>query len=145
MGHPYLVHTEKVSRLQRIRLDEKLISEGWIQDKLHSFPDLLPLEELDSAFRNSVSLCRELRTDSGRIDNVFISPSGHLTLVEAKLYRNPQARREVVGQIIDYGKDLSRWTYSDLDAAVRAANQASGSGNCGILDRLTAEGSDGVR
>ncbi len=34
-------------------------------------------------------------------------------LVEAKLWRNPEARRKVIGQILDYAKELSRWNYED--------------------------------
>lgn len=76
---------------------------------------------------------------SGRIDNLYLSPTGHLTLVETKLFRNPQARREVVGQIIDYAKDLSRWTFSDLDKAVRAANRSDGKNDTGIFELLSKE------
>lgn len=139
LGHPYIISSNKSIRLKRVQLNDKLISEGWLQDKLHRFPDLLPLDELDASFRESISLCREMSVASGRIDNLYLSPSGHLTLVETKLFRNPQARREVVGQIIDYAKDLSRWTFSELDAAVRAANRARGKRDFGIREVLSAE------
>jgi hypothetical protein len=139
LGHPYIASPEKSTRLKRVQLNDKLINEGWLQEKLHQFPDLLPLDELDPSFRDSISLCREMSVNSGRIDNLYLSPSGHLTLVETKLFRNPQARREVVGQIIDYAKDLSRWTFIELDTAVRAANQASGKRETGILELLTQE------
>lgn len=62
-------------------------------------------------------------TEVGPIDALFVSPSGGITIVEAKLWRNPQARREVVGQIIDYATALSAWSYEALD---RASNGASG-------------------
>jgi len=39
-------------------------------------------------------------------------------LVECKLWRNPEGRREVVGQILDYAKELSRWSSSDLHREV---------------------------
>jgi len=39
-------------------------------------------------------------------------------LVECKLWRNPEGRREVVGQILDYAKELSRWSSSDLQREV---------------------------
>ncbi|TXF89251.1 hypothetical protein FUA23_10900 [Neolewinella aurantiaca] len=139
LGHPYLTSSEKSTRLKRVQLNDKLISEGWLQDKLHKFPDLLPLDELDASFRESISLCREMSVASGRIDNLYLSPTGHLTLVETKLFRNPQARREVVGQIIDYAKDLSRWTFAKLDAAVRAANGTSGRPGAGILELAARE------
>jgi hypothetical protein len=38
--------------------------------------------------------------------------------VECKLWRNPEGRREVVGQILDYAKELSRWSSSDLQREV---------------------------
>jgi hypothetical protein len=39
-------------------------------------------------------------------------------LVECKLWRNPEGRREVVGQILDYAKELSRWSSADLQREV---------------------------
>ncbi len=35
-----------------------------------------------------------------------------------KLWRNPQGRREVVAQILDYAKELSRWSSADLQREV---------------------------
>lgn len=56
---------------------------------------------------------------------------GYLTLVETKLWDNPQARREVVGQIVEYAKDFSHWTFEELDDAVQ---RAGGGEARGILD-----------
>ena len=36
------------------------------------------------------------------LDHVLVDQRGILTLVEAKLIANPEARREVVGQIMEY-------------------------------------------
>ncbi len=47
-------------------------------------------------------------------------------MVECKLWRNPQARREVVGQILDYAGCMRRWSYSDLQRQVSTALGASG-------------------
>jgi hypothetical protein len=60
----------------------------------------------------------ELNTPAGAIDNLLITPSGLPVLVECKLWRNPEGRREVVGQILDYAKELSRWSSSDLQREV---------------------------
>jgi hypothetical protein len=48
----------------------------------------------------------------------MVTPSGLPVLVECKLWRNPGARREVVGQILDYAKVLSRWSSADLQREV---------------------------
>jgi len=57
-----------------------------------------------------------------RLDLISIA----LTLVECKLWRNPQARREVIAQALDYAQTLSRWTYADLQRQVATATGLSG-------------------
>ena len=93
-------------------------SEADIQALVQAHPACLPIREIDPLFADPVPLCRELGTGAGSIDNVFVTAGGLPVLVECKLWRNPQARREVVGQIIDYAKELSRWTASDLQREV---------------------------
>jgi hypothetical protein len=68
-----------------------------------------------------VPLCKELHTDAGRIDAVFINERERLTIVECKLWKNPQARREVVAQALDYVSALTDWSYADLQREVSAA------------------------
>ncbi|WP_156367869.1 hypothetical protein [Brevundimonas sp. Leaf363] len=70
-----------------------------------------------------VPICLELALPSGFVDNLMITPAGGLVVVETKLWRNPQARREVVGQILDYAKDLSRLSYDDLERAAQIARK----------------------
>jgi hypothetical protein len=52
------------------------------------------------------------------VDILFINTTGLVTLVECKLWKNPEARREVVGQILDYAKEISRWNYAELEGAI---------------------------
>ena len=63
-------------------------------------------------------MCRELYTRAGYVDALYVNPLGRLTLAEFKLWRNPQARREVIGQILDYAKELASWRYADLQREV---------------------------
>ena len=54
-------------------------------------------------------------------------PRAHrLTLAEFKLWRNPQARREVIGQILDYAKEIASWSYEDLQREVSRALKRPG-------------------
>jgi hypothetical protein len=70
-------------------------------------------------FSDAVPICTELNTGrAGAIDNFMVTPSGLPVLVECKLWRNPEARREVVSQILDYAKELSRWSSSDVQREV---------------------------
>ena len=47
-------------------------------------------------------------------------------LGECKLVRNPEARREVVAQSLDYARAIGAWTYDDLQRGVRTARKEAG-------------------
>jgi hypothetical protein len=70
-----------------------------------------------------VPICRQLNVTGLSIDALFATPDGRLALLEVKLWRNPEARREVIGQVLDYAERLTRWNYETLDAAVPAARR----------------------
>ena len=94
------------------------VSEAYIQALIHEHPACLPIAEIDPMFSGPVPICTELNTPAGPIDILLITPSGLPVLVECKLWRNPEARREVVSQILDYAKELSRWSSSDVQREV---------------------------
>ena len=49
-----------------------------------------------------------------------------MVIIETKLWRNPEARRKVVAQILDYAKELSRWSYEDLQRELNRKLKTSG-------------------
>ena len=115
-GTPILVDSNnEIRALERVSLGVKEVSESWLQRRLFECPNLLPVSEIDPSFGPLIPIGCEIGTPAGPMDNLYISPQGTLTLVEAKLWRNPEARRQVVGQILDYAKELGRWSYDDLD------------------------------
>ena len=71
-------------------------------------------------------ICRQLSLPAGFANALFVNYLGRLTLTEFELWRNPQARREVIGQILDYAKDLASWDYADLQRQVSLALGKSG-------------------
>ena len=87
------------------------MNETSLRDLLFRFPSSLPIPAIDAAYADPVPLCRELRTPAGPIDALYVNKLGRLILAEFKLWRNPQARREVIGQILDYTKELASWSY----------------------------------
>lgn len=113
--------------LERVPLagTNERFSEAWLQRLIFDHPELLPISEIEPAFGPLHRLCRELPTPVGPLDLLFTNPFGLLTLVECKLWRNPEARREVVGQLLDYAKEFTRWTYSDLMEAVQRSRHTS--------------------
>lgn len=112
-------------------------NEAAIQEMIQRFPACLPIAEIDPMFINPVPVCTELITPAGSIDNLLVTASGLPVLVECKLWRNPEGRREVVGQILDYSKELTRWSASDLQREV--SRRLGRPGNV-LLDLLSEAG-----
>jgi len=102
------------------------VSEADIQALVHAHPTCLPIAEIDPMFSGPVPICTELNTPAGPIDNFMVTPSGLPVLVECKLWSNPEGRRQVVGQILDYAKELSRWSSSDLQREVSRSLKREG-------------------
>jgi len=113
---PVLLTAEGAVQLQPLSLTggSDAVSEAEIQQLVHDHPSCLPIAEIDPMFSGPVPICTELNTTAGPIDNFMVTPSGLPVLVECKLWRNPEMRRQVVSQILDYAKELSRWSSSDL-------------------------------
>jgi hypothetical protein len=114
---PYLITGKDAEgeELPGLPSEEKAFHEDWLQETLFKHPSILPVELVDEAFGPLVSIGREIAST----DNLFISPRGLLTIAETKLWRNPEAHRTVVAQILEYAGNLATWHYQDLDEAVR--------------------------
>jgi hypothetical protein len=112
---PVIIKEKKILALEKVSLNSKSYNEDWIQDICFRSPNLLPVEELEPTFGGMIPICRELGTESGSIDLVYVNEYGFITIGECKLWRNPEARRKVVGQILDYAKDLAKWDYSKFE------------------------------
>lgn len=121
--------------LERVPLASGGRNEAWLRDFLLRHPEALPAADIDPAYANPIPVCRELATPAGPVDALFVNRAGALVVVECKLWRNPQARREVVGQILDYAKELARWRYEDLQREVSRALRQPGN----ALFRLVAD------
>ena len=121
-----------VSRLERLRLESAAkagaqYDEAWLQNLVHAHPELLPITEIEPAFVPAIPVCIELPTPKGYIDNFFLTPTGNFVFAECKLWRNPEARRQVVAQVMDYIESITAWGYADLEDAVRRAQLPDGS------------------
>ncbi len=131
-GIPFIISDSKTQKLERVPLTEKLFQEDWLQNLIFKNPQILPIDNLEIGFTPLIPLGREIPTSVGYIDNLFISSDGYITIVETKLWRNPEAKREVVGQIIDYAKDLTNWTFNKLNSAIKLNNVE----NKGIIEAI---------
>jgi hypothetical protein len=119
-SYPFLIDASASGEsLKAIDNRERVYDESWLQELLRRHPNILPVAEIEPVFYPLIPIGREVVTETGIIDNLFISYRGYLVLVETKLWRNPEAKREVVAQAIDYGSSISKWSYSKLNDAVR--------------------------
>ncbi len=99
-------------------------NEAWLQNLIMQQPGLLPVNQIgESAFSTMVPVCTELRMCAGFMDNLFVTPRGEIAIVECKLWRNPEARRKVLAQILDYASEMSTWDYEAFETSIKAARQ----------------------
>ena len=116
MAKILLIDGENIKTLDKVRFTE----EGKLQDYLEKYPSLIPLSEIVEGASDLLCIGREVGAGPGSVDLLFIDKDGLLTLVETKLVKNPEIRREVIGQIIEYASYVSQWT---ADKVYRVANE----------------------
>lgn len=90
-------------------MDSGYANEDELEQLIAQFPNLLPGVGKDSF------VCRQFETGSGPVDLLIInSKDGSIILVECKLARNTEARRKIIGQIIDYAASLRRLSFDEF-------------------------------
>ncbi len=90
------------SPLHRLPAEAGVFSEDWLQNLLFRHASLLPLKDIGTDFSPGIPVGREI----ANTDLLLVSPAGAITIVETKLWRNPEAHRTVVAQILEYARSL---------------------------------------
>lgn len=97
--------------------------EKWLQERIFEDISIIKVSNPDYDKIKLIPLCREFSMhDSIRnvyLDILAITETGKLILIECKLWKNPQARREVLAQIIEYATLMKSLTYSDLTVKLK--------------------------
>ncbi|REJ67498.1 MAG: hypothetical protein DWQ31_11220 [Planctomycetota bacterium] len=114
-------------------------SEHWLQERLYDHPELLPVEDFDDIFAPPIPIGREIATGSGSLDNLYVSPDGGITIVETKLWKNPDKQRTVLAQVIDYAKELVTWDYEHLCEAILASSRSRGESEKASLEEKVSD------
>ena len=113
--------------------------EAWLEEALATRPDLLLIDRLDSDCGRPVLVGRQLEIPNrGVLDLLYMEASGALTIVETKLAKNSELRREVLSQVLDYATYLTGITYEELEDTLRSEDQplaASGNDLAALLWR----------
>lgn len=114
---------KKATYLERVDLRSG-VKEHWLRDKIFDYPRIIPLNQIDPGAGDFISICREFplsKYGSSVFVDVFgVTRHGRPVLIECKLWRNPQARREVIAQLLEYASLFRRLSYSDLTATLRS-------------------------
>lgn len=123
-AHPLLIQNltgddQTSTGLDPVSLEKPPYNEDWLQNLIHAHPDLVPAGDIEACFDNLVPVLREFPLPSGYLDNFYITPEGYPVLVEVKLWKNQEARRKVVAQILEYAKDFAALSYEDINKEIR--------------------------
>jgi hypothetical protein len=111
------------------RAGQMLGREAWLGEALAEEPRLLLIDRIDPEAGKPMLLGRQIGlADRGTLDLVFLEATGIVTVVETKLAKNREARREVFAQILDYGGYLARRSFGDLEALAFPADQRADQG-----------------
>ncbi len=114
----------RVQSNDRQRKEPAIFNEKWFQELLFTFPSLLRASEIEEAFEALQPIATELRVGPNYLDLLFVNPSGCIALVETKLFRNPEAKRQVVAQAIEYACGMAQWTYADFIHAIKQTTKS---------------------
>lgn len=109
--------------LERVDLRQSM-SEHWLRDRIFAYPQIIPMDRIDPGLGYMVSVCREFPLSkygsSVFVDMFGVTCHGRPVLIECKLWRNPQARREVIAQLLEYAALFRRLSYADLTAVLKS-------------------------
>ena len=113
-------------------------TEDALQKLIAAHPELLAWEQMRPGepmrwllIGREIGIADELGTgDRWAVDLLFIDQDAVPTLVEVKRGANPQVRREVVGQMLEYAANASRtWTVDKLRKAFENSNEPNALGD----------------
>lgn len=94
------------------------IKEDWFQNAIAATPRLVIEPCTEAGLTDETWWCwgREVETEVGPIDVLLVSESGRIGIVETKLAYNPEGRRKVVAQVLDYAAHLAGVGVAQLPA-----------------------------
>lgn len=100
-------------------------NESHLQALMAEDPTLVPVTDLGSSVSPFIVAVREVTLrGSGSLDILAFNEAGDMAVMECKLADNPEIRRKVIGQIVEYAAFLNKLDYEELDEIVlRRAGQ----------------------
>lgn len=107
------------SRWKKV-VDRNYRDEAHLQQLLYESPDLIPIEDLEDGGVSPGLFIKEAGLPgSGSTDLIGVGEAGNITVVECKLATNPDIRRKVIGQVLEYAAYLWQMSYHEFDDIVQ--------------------------
>jgi len=95
-------------------------AEAELQNLLIESPSLIPIDEIREGVSPLVFAVSEFGfPGSGATDILAFSSDGDVAIIECKLATNPEIKRKVIGQILEYAAYLWQMSYEELDSRVQ--------------------------
>ncbi|MBN1545151.1 MAG: hypothetical protein JW902_00665 [Syntrophaceae bacterium] len=94
-------------------------AEAELQKILAESPELISIQDVRPGAGTLVFAVREFPLPIGSVDLLAFSPQGDIAVIECKLATNPEIKRKVIGQALEYGASMWKMTYNELDEAVK--------------------------
>jgi hypothetical protein len=82
-------------------------------------PDLIPAQDLREGAGELIAVVREVNVEIGFIDFLGFSAEGEIAVIECKLAYNPEMKRKVIGQVLQYGAALWGMSYEEFDQKIQ--------------------------
>lgn len=128
-----------ILHVPRLDLSASDFNEAWLQRLVHQNPTVLPLYQAEPEAKSLHPVCRELPLSlpggsTVSLDNFLLTPEGRPILVECKLWRNPEARRKVVAQALEYASAVFAMNYDQLEKAAGHARRAAGEPEASLFE-----------
>ena len=93
--------------------------EAELQKLLADSPDLIPAMDMREGVSQLVAVVREYSVPIGFIDLVGFTAEGDIAVIECKLANNPEIKRKVIGQVLEYGASLWKMSYEEFDQRIQ--------------------------
>lgn len=113
--------------------------EATLQTLFEKHPNIIPGKQIEPGNDDPprfVLLRRDMPVKGNSVGNLYVDQHGMLTVVETRLFENPESRREMVGRIIEYAADAAE-AWGNGQARVMATEAWSKEGR--ILDNVINE------
>jgi hypothetical protein len=93
---------------------ERFDLETTLQQMLADHPELALAGTVDDESMTIWTIGEEVSTAAGSIDLLLLDSTARLWVVETKLARNPDVKKQVVGQVLGYASCVAEWSADQL-------------------------------